>query len=668
MAVIKPPYLGAAYYPEGWSDQRVDEDVRQMKETGINLVRLAEFAWSRLEPEEGRYDFGWLRRVIAKLDAAGIGVILCTPSATPPVWLTEKYPDILPIAEDGRRTTHGARLHYCPNHEIYQEYIRKINEAIVQEFDSCPNVIGWQVDNEVYTWQGKGCFCPTCQEKFHQFLKERYGTVEQLNRCWQLTLWSQEYKNFDQIPMPRSDVWHHPALKTAWLEFQEDSITEYVSRQYRTIKKYSRKPVGTDMMPLPLVSHVKLTREADVVMFNHYNNEDNLGQVFFWFEYLKTLRDIPMWNTETDPCGNGSTARQAYKPRGFCTVNSWLPLIFGGEANLYWHWRAHRAGHELMHGAVIDAHGRPNHTYGEIKQLAADFKRCADFLVQTKVSPAPIAIHYDALAEKQFLAQPIAAGLKYQPILRDCFYEPLRRIGQRVDIIPPCHDLSQYRVVLSPLLPYIEQELLSRLYSWIEAGGIWIAGPLTGCRDAAGGQLEKPLGPLEEWAGCVRRYALAANEKYPFDLHDVYGEKSDGAVWYDAFQTQEGRAAAVYWNASYELAGMAAVVERKIGKGKIILLGTVPQKELLLRLAEVDTSGQAVKDYQQPDYQLSDNLLAVPRVTGNSLEAGVLLAEFTGQKGQLYLTRKAEDLRTGQLFSGRVEVSPWTVMVLRYVE
>src|SRR5699024_892860 len=136
----------------------------------------------------------------------------------------------------------------------------------------------------------------------------------------------------------------------------------------------------------------------------------------------------------------------------------------------------------------------------------------------------------------------------------------------------------------------------------------------------------------------------AANEKYPFDLHDGYGEKSDGAVWYDAFQTQEGRAAAVYWNASYELAGMAAVVERKIGKGKIILLGTVPQKELLLRLAEVDTSGQAVKDYQQPDYQLSDNLLAVPRVTGNGLEAGVLLAEFTGQKGQLYLTRKAEDL------------------------
>ena len=247
-------------------------------------------------------------------------------------------------------------------------------------------------------------------------------------------------------------------------------------------------------------------------------------------------------------------------------------------------------------------------------------------------------------------------------------WHPLRRAGQRVDIIPPSHDLSGYRVVISPLLPYIDEELYSRLRSWIEEGGIWIAGPLTGCRDAAGGQLEKPLGPLEEWAGCTRRYALAANEKYPFDLHDSYGEKSDGAVWYDAFQTAEGWATAVYWNASYELAGLAAVVERKIGKGKLILLGTVPQKELLLRLTEVDTSGQAVKNHHQPDYQASDNLLAVPRVTGNNLEAGVLLAEFKGQKGQLQLFRKAEDLRTGQLFSGRVEVSPWTVMVLRYVE
>lgn len=668
MAVIKPPYFGAAYYPEGWPDQRIDEDIRQMKETGINVVRLAEFAWSRLEPEEGKYDFSWLRRVIAKLDAASIGVILCTPSATPPVWLTEKYPDILPMAEDGRRTTHGARLHYCPNHEIYQEYIEKINEAMVREFDSCPNVIGWQVDNEVYVWQGKGCFCPDCEAKFHRFLEQRYGSISKLNQAWQLTLWSQEYQSFDQIPLPRSDVWHHPSLKMAWLEFQEDSVVGYVNRQYRTIKKYSRKPVGTDMMPLPLVSHNKLTKEADVVMFNHYNDEENLGNVFFWFEYLKTLCDTPLWNTETDPCGNGSTARQAYKPRGFCTVNSWLPLIFGGEANLYWHWRAHRAGHELMHGTVIDAHGRPTHTYGEVRQLAADFASCADFLSQTKVKPAKIAIHYDALAEKLFLAQPIASQMDYQPILRDYFYEPLRRAGQRVDIIPPSHDLSGYRVVISPMLPYIDEELYTRLYNWMEEGGIWIAGPLTGCRDAAGGQLEKPLGPLEEWAGCTRRYALAANEKYPFDLHDSYGEKSDGAVWYDAFRTEEGRAAAVYGNSSYELSGLAAVVERNIGKGKLILLGTVPQNNLLLRLSEVDTSGQAVQNNCQPNYQVSDNLLAVPRVAADGREAGLLLAEFKGQKGQLQLSGKAEDLRTGQIFSGRVEISPWTVMALRYVE
>ena len=667
MSVIKPPYFGAAYYPEGLTDSRINEDILQMKDTGINVVRIAEFAWSRLEPKEGEFSFGWLHRVVEQFDRAGLGVILCTPSATPPIWLTKKYPEILPMMEDGRRTTHGARQHFCPNNEIYAEYVERFNKKLVEEFDKYENVIGWQVDNEVYLWQGKGCFCPVCRDKFHKYLQKRYGTIRKLNESWQTTLWSQEYEEFEDIPLPRSDVWTHPSLKINWLEFQEDAIAHHVQRQYRTLHTGTKKPVGTDMMPAPFVSHVKLMQGADVVMFNHYNSEKNLGGVFFWFEYLKTLSDHPLWNTETDPCGNGSVAMQAYKPTGFCTVNSWLPIIFGGEGNLYWHWRAHRAGHEIMHGTVIDAHGRPNHTYGEIIALARDFDQCAPFLNTTKTAPARIAIHYDAFSEKFFEAEPMTADLHYQPILRDSFYEPLRKAGERVDIISPEHDLTGYEVVISPLMPYISGELHEKIYNWIQNGGTWIVGPLSDCRDESGAKLSTPMGRLEDWCGVERRYHFAANSDYPFDLHDAYGEESIGSVWYDGFKTGEGRTAAVYGRKSYEMTGLAAVAERQIGKGRIILLGTVPQESLLLRLTGTDMSGQAGKP-KEKEYTVSENILAVPRIDAEGRSAGLLLAEFKGERGSVYLERTAVDLKRGDTFSGRIHIAPYTVMVLRYTE
>lgn len=142
MYQFQPPYFGAAYYPEGLSRKRILYDIAQMKETGINAVRIAEFAWSRLEPEEGRFDFDWMHWTVQELAEAGIAVILCTPSATPPIWLTEKIPEILPMAEDGRRTTHGARQHFCPNNEDYEKYVRRFNERLVREFDGYENVIG----------------------------------------------------------------------------------------------------------------------------------------------------------------------------------------------------------------------------------------------------------------------------------------------------------------------------------------------------------------------------------------------------------------------------------------------------------------------------------------------------------------------------------------------
>ena len=154
-----PPYLGAAYYPEAWSIDEMDTDIARMKESGMSVMRIGEFAWSTMEPEEGRYEFDWLHTVVDRLAAEGIATVLGTPTCTPPAWLTERYPEILPVMDDGRQMRHGERAHRCPNSPIYREYCERIARQMGEHFGRDANVIGWQIDNEVHPVGNRGCCC-----------------------------------------------------------------------------------------------------------------------------------------------------------------------------------------------------------------------------------------------------------------------------------------------------------------------------------------------------------------------------------------------------------------------------------------------------------------------------------------------------------------------------
>ena len=166
--------LGANYYPEDWDASLIDFDIEKMKECGFNIVRIAEFSWKKMEPVEGEYDFAWLHRVVDKMYAAGIGVILGTPTATPPHWFVKKYPEALMLHEDGVRNSHGGRRHCCSNNPDYIRYSEKIVEKLAKEFGGDPSVIGWQIDNEIYH-NGIGCCCEHCIKAFHEYLTEKYG-------------------------------------------------------------------------------------------------------------------------------------------------------------------------------------------------------------------------------------------------------------------------------------------------------------------------------------------------------------------------------------------------------------------------------------------------------------------------------------------------------------
>ena len=657
---VTPPYLGVAYYPEDWDASEISYDISMMKQAGITVARIGEFAWSRMETEEGVFTFDWLHHVVDALGEAGIAVVMGTPTATPPVWLGQKYPDVFVESENGRRRNHGGRRHCCSNNPDYRRYCARIVEKMAQEFANDENIIGWQLDNEIYG--NSGCFCPVCQAKFKDHLREKFGTPQELNRRWNLTLFSQEYTDFEQIPAPR-DAWVNPHHKTEWAEFRFASDTEFITMQAEILKKYVSVPVGTDIMPLNGFHYPDLQKKLDVVQFNHYNTVENLWEVCLWFDFIRNLKDTPFWNTETSTCWNGGVdITQTLKPDGFCYANSWLPVAFGGEANMYWLWRTHWAGHELMHGSVISASGRPMHTFKEVQKVSADFAKGADFVNNTKVKP-PIAMHFSSISWNLFRDQKIVQPFDFFRYFANYYYKPLIDSCCRPDLIEIEADPDSYRVLFSPFLPTLERAGLSeRIRAWVEAGGTWVVGPLTDVRTADGTRYKhRPYGMLED----------LAEFRWAFSVPDLAGDltctTSDGKPfrgvhWYELFESDADTLAQVTGSPHKELCGKGVFLHKKVGKGQVFFLGTVPDYDTMKNVVLPAVFKAADLSHGGGD---GSSFMVIPREGTD--RKGLILAEYAGKGGEYHLPAPMRSVLTDEVLEGTVSVKPYDVILLETI-
>lgn len=653
---LKPPYLGVAYYPEDWPENEIDFDIRRMKELGINVVRIAEFAWHRMEPKPGEYDFSFFHRVVDRMGAAGIGVILGTPTATPPLWLSKLYPDVMKEDVHGRRASHGGRRHCCSNNAHYNRYCLCVIERLAQEFANDPTVIGWQIDNEIYAFN-QGCFCPDCQAMFRNHLQDKFGNIDALNNAWNLNLFSQWYDDFTDIPAPR-DAWHNPHIKMEWEIFQHSSQIAFVHRQADILHKYIKVHIGTDIMPINGIDYRRMNEKLDVVQFNHYNTPDNLYAECFWFDYIRTLKEHPFWNTETATCWNGSVeTSQSIKPDGFCRVNSWLPIALGGEANMYWLWRTHWAGHELVHGAVIDSSGRDMITTAEVKETAAEYRKAETFLNGTRVK-ADFAIHFTSLGWNMHASQSVVSGWKYGDSLQESWYRPAIELGLRPDIIDAAQPLDSYKLIFTPMLMTLEEhDLGKRMAEWVKKGGVWVVGPLTDVRDCNGTRYcDRYYGLLEELTGAHWEYGIPDRENR---IHAEWtdGEPFDGKMWFEVCASSDGMLVKVV-NSHKSINNHAILSEYAVGKGRVIVLGTVPSK----------------KDMQQLINKICiDEGIAIPEVEGDvmivrregEVGRGYIMVEYGNKPANVVLPEPMIEILTQMRLVGKVELKPYDVLVLK---
>jgi len=584
-AQVPPLLLGAAWYPEQWPETQWEIDLAKMEAAHIHLVRVGEFAWSTMEPEEGQYNFTWLDQAIAKAAAHHIVVVLGTPTAAPPAWLTAKYPETLRIDENGVRDEHGNRQQFSFVNTKYRQLARGIAAEMARRYGHNPNVVGWQLDNEY----ANDSFDPQARAQFHQFLKTKYGTIQNLNAKWATTYWSQTYDNFDEIPVKPKD--ENPALLLDWRHFVSEVWKSYSVNQIEAIRPLAdpRQFITTNTM-------------GWFDNFDHYVVHSVLD-IASWDDYVAT----PVFN----PAGNAAThdLTRGYKRKNFWVMETepafvnwrptnnpihkgqvremaWQAIGHGADAVEYWQWRSALNGQEQYHGVLVGPDGNPVPVYHEVKQIGEEFEKAGAALAGT--SPhAEVAILHDYNSRWAINFQ--RHSEKFDPVeeLVD-FYKPLSAAAQTVDVISPEVPLDGYKLVEAPELNVLPKATADRLIAYVQRGGNLLLGPRSGMKDEFDAlNVERQPGPLVDLLGGRVEQFYALETEVPI-ADNTGGDLGSGTsrIWAEqlSITNPETRAILTYGPSNGWLDGQPAAITRKVGKGSITYIGAWLDEALLAKL------------------------------------------------------------------------------------
>ncbi len=340
---IPPLVVGTAWYPEQWPEERWEKDLSLMQAAGINMVRVGEFAWSRMEPSDAHFDLDWLTRAVALAAKHNIKVVLGTPTAAPPAWLTTKYPDTLATWEDGKRAVHGNRGHYRPTSKRYLELCHRIAEEMAKRFGHDPNVIGWQIDNEY----GPVSYDSETQSLFQNYLRTRYKTLTNLNNAWTTNYWSQTYDAWNEIPIPVGG--HNPGLMLEWKRYVSQTFRDYQHTQVEAIRAHSdpRQFITHNFMGFyGGFDHYTVADELDLASWDEY-----VGQGHLDYLYNSQVHDLTrgfkrqnFWVMETQPGAVNWAAINNTLNRGEMRRIAWQAIGHGADAISYWQWRSALGG------------------------------------------------------------------------------------------------------------------------------------------------------------------------------------------------------------------------------------------------------------------------------------------------------------------------------------
>jgi beta-galactosidase len=563
---------GGDYNPEQWPESVWVEDIALMREARVNLVSLGVFAWSRLEPREGEYEFGWLDRVMDRLGEAGIGAALATPTASPPPWFSFAHPDALPVTREGVRLTHGSRDTYCMSAPAYRDAAVRIATELGRRYARHPALAMWHVHNEY----GTSCFCDHVANAFRSWLQRRYGTLDRLNEAWTTSFWSQWYGEWAHVLPPRATQYlPNPSQVLDFRRFVSDELLDRFREQRDVLHTLAPDvPVTTNLVLAGWVSvdPWSWAREVDFVAVDHYPVDATSPRTEHETAFAADLArgfagGRPWLLMETAPHHVHVAGYALPKEPGRLARLSMSYVARGSRGAMFFQWRASAGGAEQYHSAMVPHAGPDTRAFREVVALGEVLDRIAEADASTVDAHVAVMWDPDSWWALQKPARP-SPELDYVGVVRGV-HTALWQIGATADVVSPHADLSPYRLVLVPALYISSDETLAAMRSYVERGGTLAVWYLSGTADAY-----NRVRPGGYAAGLRDVLGIRVEETYPLGpgAAVTLSTGETAVVWTELVRPDGARVVSKY--GSGPLNGQPAITSNLFGQGTAWYIST----------------------------------------------------------------------------------------------
>lgn len=671
-------FYGVSYYPEHKNREELEWDLKLIKESGINTVRMGEFSWCRMEPEPGRYDFTWLDPVIEELGKAGIRTIVGTPTACPPAWMVEQWPDLL--YQDNRRIRRpfGGRRHGCYNHEKFREACYGIAKAIGEHYGSNLYIAGFQIDNEL-AQEGTGrCTCDTCRQKFQTWLQRKYGDIDTFNQRSGSVFWSQECTHFGQINPPVNaiepgaqlqirDFYENPTVRLEFERFSSECQIEFQNIQADILKAYTSHPVTTNGTGLATnsIDYYKGFENLDRYAFDYYPGLRDAWVDSFPYAFGRGIKPgVPFWVLEFMSGGGhrfGGSGRLQPNPGALkqAVVQS---FAHGAELMLHFQFRSFPVGAEQLNYAIVDLDGIPRRRYYEMQETADILEQLEPLADMEFPSEVGILLNYDShwalsikpVNEKEFAYLDFAGKL----------YGNLERIGIHAEVLSSDRqlpELSGYRALILPAAFVLDEETAEKLKTYVKAGGILIATFLTSVKneDNLGYTLPLPAHLTDVFGITVQEVEPVFETSHAgFDIHLKSGPviTTTDQAWSELLDGEAEILAA--YTETYKK-GSAVISEHTYGAGKAFYIGTdMPDGDWRALFEEILSPVCRWKD----EIQAPEGVQIISRIRDDTRVYYAF--NFSGEERLLTVPEGKVNFLTKEPLSGTVQMKPNDFIVI----
>jgi beta-galactosidase len=581
--------VGAYYYPEHWNESQWERDLKQMAEMGFEFTHFAEFAWAQLEPEEGKYDFAWLDKAVNLAAKYNLKVIMCTSTATPPVWLVRKHPEVLCKNEDGTTYDHGARQHASFSSNFFRRYSLKMVEELAKHYANNPTIIGWQLDNEPRVFFD---YNDDAQQRFRDWLKNKYQTISALNDAWGNAFWSGIYSSFDQINIPKHHQWGmNLNQRLDHYRFAAEETASFLDEQAKKVREFAGKGqwITSNYIPDYTSGYIGASHQLDFVTYTRYmvygdyngvgpkgyrvGDPDRIAMANDFFRPLSPVYGV--MELQPGQVNWGSVNSQPLPG----SVRMWLWHVFAGGSKLEctYRYRAPLYGYEQYHYGIVGPDGITPTPGGlefqqfikEINLLRKNYTAGADVPVNYKARKTGILFNVENVWGMDMNKQ-TSAWNSLDHFMK--YYRPLKQMGAPVDFIRDTTDFSKYPVIIAPAYQQIDQTLIDKLSDYVKNGGNLVMSCRSGYKDREMHLWEVPFAqPIWSLIGAEIPFYDLPNPQAP-DHIAMDGKNFPWASWGDILKPATGTECWATYQGDY-YAGNAAVTFRKLYKGTVTYIG-----------------------------------------------------------------------------------------------